>query len=460
MDGTQRELEREYLVETGEKTVQTGRLYSALAIALLAYFMYQDVVLVGRGDLWPWRLIALVPALAFLLGSLTFLHQRPHLAPELHALSLLGLMTSMAGVVWTYFRAPSPIQSGAAGMIGGLAVVTFIMFVMAAGARRYLVYIVPLPLALLFGLLALDSRLEPDEWLLFANPMTGAVAVLAAAWLQERMSRREFLARKQAEHAKAEVEAGMNVLEVMNRRLEEEVEERKEVEGRLKKSNEELQQFAYAVSHDLKEPLRAVASFLGLVDRRLASRGGADQDVHEFIGYAVDGAKRMDRLIDDLLEYSRVHTRGRAFQAVDLNDVLDQACGNLALAIEESGARLHVSRLPTVTADPHQMVQLFQNLLGNAIKYHKPDVPPEVGVAAHEQEGVVQVEVRDNGIGVAPENFERIFVLFQRLHTTEEYEGTGIGLAVCKRIVERHGGSIGVESTPGQGCTFRVSLPR
>ncbi|MCC9077165.1 PAS domain S-box protein [Litorilinea aerophila] len=224
----------------------------------------------------------------------------------------------------------------------------------------------------------------------------------------------------------------------------------------LRRSNADLAQFAYVASHDLQEPLRMVTSYLQLLERRYKDK--LDEDAREFIAYTVDGATRMKRLINDLLAYSRVGTRGREFAATDCNQALQQAMANLAVAIEENQAQIIAEPLPTVWADQAQLVQLFQNLINNAIKFRKEE-PPRIHVWATRQPNGWRIAVQDNGIGIDPAYHERIFVIFQRLHAKTEYPGTGIGLALCKRIVERHGGRIWVESEPGQGTTFFFELP-
>jgi two-component system, chemotaxis family, sensor kinase Cph1 len=227
----------------------------------------------------------------------------------------------------------------------------------------------------------------------------------------------------------------------------------------LERSNQELEQFAYVASHDLQEPLRMVSSFTQLLAQRYGDK--LDQDARDFIGFAVDGANRMQRLIQDLLSFSRVTTRGKPLVRQDPHDALGEALKNLQLTIQETSALVSNDELPEVLADRGQLVQVFQNLIGNAIKFRRPEVPPRVHVGVRpdtEQRGFWMFEITDNGIGIDPAYFNRLFVIFQRLHTKQEYPGTGIGLAICKRIIERHEGRIGVESEPGKGTCFYFSL--
>ncbi len=225
----------------------------------------------------------------------------------------------------------------------------------------------------------------------------------------------------------------------------------------LRRSNRDLEQFAYVASHDLQEPLRMVAGFTQLLAKRYADQ--LDQSAKDFIKFAVDGATRMQRLIQDLLAYSRVTTRGGSPAPTSAGAAIQTALRNLQHALQETGAEVTYEDMPTVHADATQLTQLFQNLIGNALKFHG-EAPPRVRVSATPQDDAWVFAVQDNGIGIDPRYFDRIFAIFQRLHTAERYPGTGIGLALCQRIVERHGGRIWVESTPGQGATFYFTLPR
>jgi PAS domain S-box-containing protein len=238
------------------------------------------------------------------------------------------------------------------------------------------------------------------------------------------------------------------------RRIEESL---KEYSENLKRSNEDLERFAYVASHDLREPLRMVVSYSQLLEKNY--KGRLDADADEFIHYIVEGGTRMDALVSDLLEFSRVGSRGKPFERTDMNGVVEKTLLGLSVAIRESRAKIEVGHLPEVRVDRIQMMHLFQNLIENAIKFRGKD-DPEIRIDAVMGDGVWIFSVKDSGIGIDPEFHDKIFDLFQRLHTREDYSGTGIGLAICKRIVERHGGRIWVESEEGKGSAFNFTIPR
>jgi PAS domain S-box-containing protein len=251
-------------------------------------------------------------------------------------------------------------------------------------------------------------------------------------------------------------------LEAANRQLKKEIAQRTEAEAALRRlaqdlerSNRDLEQFAYIASHDLQEPLRAVGGYVTLLQHRFPDQ--LDDTVREYIRGAADGAERMQRLINDLLAFSRVGTRRAAFETSDLNMLLSDALNNLQVTLAESGAKVSSDPLPRLPVDATQCVQIFQNLIGNAIKF-RSERAPEIHVGTRQEQGRWLFWVRDNGIGIEPEYFGRIFQVFQRLHTRRQYPGTGIGLAICKKIAERHGGDIRVESQPGRGSTFYFSI--
>jgi light-regulated signal transduction histidine kinase (bacteriophytochrome) len=232
--------------------------------------------------------------------------------------------------------------------------------------------------------------------------------------------------------------------------------DRKRTEEELRRSNAELEQFAYIASHDLQEPLRTLAGMVQLLQKRY--QGQLDERADEYIGHAVESAARMQALIRDLLAYSRVDRKNQPIAMVSAQDCLQTALKNLGASIRESGAVIVAEGLPIVHADSSQLTQLFQNLIGNSIKF-RGERQPHVQITATQLNDAWQFAVSDNGIGIEAQYYERIFLVFQRLHTRRQYQGTGIGLALCKKIVERHGGSIRVESRAGEGSTFYFTLP-
>ncbi len=243
---------------------------------------------------------------------------------------------------------------------------------------------------------------------------------------------------------------------ILEQRVAEKTRQLAERADELARSNVELERFAYVASHDLQEPLRMVASYTQLLSKRY--KGKLDADADEFIHFAVDGATRMQALINDLLIYSRVSTKGETFQAIDVSSIVERALANLQAAREESGAIISCDALPTVDGDALQLMQLFQNLIANAIKF-RGDRRPEIHIGAVRDDAEWVFTVSDNGIGIDPKYADQLFVIFKRLHTRSEYPGTGIGLAICKKIVERHGGDIWIESVPRQGTTFYFTIP-
>jgi chemotaxis family two-component system sensor kinase Cph1 len=225
---------------------------------------------------------------------------------------------------------------------------------------------------------------------------------------------------------------------------------------KLKNSNSELQQFAYVSSHDLKEPLRMITSFLQLLQKRYADE--LDEDANDFINYAVEGAKRMDMMINDLLEYSKIESQEREFKYIQSEKILETVLINLNPLINDTNAIITHDQLPLIYTNDQLMIQLFQNLIANAIKYHSEKIP-EIHISANKSDNKYIFTLKDNGIGIKPKHLERIFTIFQRLHTREEYEGSGIGLAISKKIIQKHRGKIWAESELGKGSTFYFTIP-
>lgn len=273
----------------------------------------------------------------------------------------------------------------------------------------------------------------------------------------------EIELRKLNEELEMRIQERTKELTVTNLKLQSEIAEREKSEvqlikilAELQRSNKELEEFAYVVSHDLQEPLRMIASFTSLLSKKIPDNG--DPDTKEFMDFIIDAALRMQQLITGILHLSRVTTRGTEFQPVNSGKTLQNAMENLHSAIQNSGAEITYDSMPEIIADPVQIEQLFQNLISNAIKYRN-DKYPVIHISARKEDGEWIFCIKDNGIGINPEFHERIFKIFQRLHTRNEYEGIGIGLAICLKIIQRHKGRIWVESDEGKGSTFYFTIP-
>ncbi len=293
----------------------------------------------------------------------------------------------------------------------------------------------------------LASQIEPH----FRGALEGSQAEFEVEYYDRHLYGQTLPVR----NAEGEIDAGMLVVQDITERVEyrEQLEETVEA---LEESNRRLEQFAHVASHDLQEPLRMISSYLSMLEDRY--REEFDEEATEFIDYAVNGAERMREMIQDLLAYSRVESDAGPHEKVDLEEIVDLTLADLARRIEENDARIDVGDLPTVRADPNQLEMVFQNLVANAIKYRDDD-PPEIEIDAERTDDAWQLRVADNGIGIDPAYSDQIFEIFERLHGQEEYPGTGIGLALCQKIVRAHGGDIWVESEAGSGSTFYFTLP-
>ena len=257
-------------------------------------------------------------------------------------------------------------------------------------------------------------------------------------------------------HMAVAIVLDVSELRALDHELKRHIEEIKHANAELERSNKELEQFAYVASHDLQEPLRVISGYTQLLQRRY--REQLDGNAVEYIEFAVDGAKRMQNLINDLLTFSRVSLRAKAFTPVNLADVLRIASANLRTALDESHGVVESVPLPEVSGDKTQLVQLFQNLIGNSLKFRREGIAPKIKIEAQKRGDFWEFSISDNGIGIPPQYAEKIFVIFQRLHNRDMYPGTGIGLALCKKIVERHGGEIWLDQQIQEGACFRFTL--
>jgi signal transduction histidine kinase len=291
---------------------------------------------------------------------------------------------------------------------------------------------------------------DPVVWGRMAIFLGGGVGISLLAGMQRAARMRE---REQTR----KLDEAVVLLARRNAELHTALEEVRTAQQEAMRRNEDLQQFTTIASHDLQEPLRVVSGFLTLLEKRYGPQ--LNDEAKEFIAYSVDGANRMSNLIRGLLEFSRVDRKGGKAEPVDADKVLEAALVNLSTSIREADARITHDPLPTVMADATQLTQLFQNLVGNAVKFRTPDRPCHVHVGAEHRDSRWFLSVRDNGIGIPPDQQARVFRIFERAESREKYPGTGIGLAICKKIVERQGGQIWVESKPGEGSVFFFSLP-
>jgi signal transduction histidine kinase len=299
------------------------------------------------------------------------------------------------------------------------------------------------------------DRLGWEENALFiAGSMATILLLMWAYRLVQQHARERDRAEALVIQANQQLEAKISQVDQLNKELEDRVRERTED---LERSNNDLQQFAYVASHDLQEPLRMIVSYVGLLGQTL--QGKLDEETAKYMAFAVDGAKRMQALISDLLAYTRSDTQNLTLVRTPLEAVLNQARYNLAESIRESEAEITAGPLPQVEIDVLKVGLVFQNLISNAIKFRKSGERPRIHIAAEEGNGEWRISVRDEGIGFSPKYAEKIFVVFQRLHGPSQYPGTGIGLAICKRVIEGHGGRIWAESTPDAGATFCFTLP-
>jgi signal transduction histidine kinase len=485
----------QYRAEQAYRTLVSGRWLAGLILVLMPLVMQADKKLPGVGHVWGWRLLAIAGGLQFMVYSLVRRWHRPRLTLALHCLDLMTLMWCLCGLnieVLTGTEAASSVAR--TGVQGALLLGAFAVFAFAAGARPYVLLVFALSMGPTYAWFAATRSLDWTTWSLFMDPTIVALAAAMMAWNIEKQVRREFMVRHAALTSRAELELRLDEIKEANRRFQNEVEERRRLEGDLRRhaqelvtanvlleketeehritsgrlksyaqtlrqSNEMLEQFTYVASHDLKEPLRTVSSFLGLIGRRLKQRELNDPKLDEYIRIAVDGALRMDKLIDALLAYSRLRSRAEQFAPVDLNAVVREATENLGAAVSQSGGTIEVAELPSpIPGDRQQLVALFQNLLSNALRYRKKEEVPRIVVSGQRNGDGAVISVADNGIGIEPQYHERIFQVFQRLHSRGEYEGTGIGLAIVRRIVERHGGRVWVESELGKGATFHFTL--
>jgi signal transduction histidine kinase len=485
----------EYLDERRRHTLLAGRIYAVLAALGLGFIIYRDVRILDLPLLVPWRLLALAPALGFLVLSLTRLRERVGWVIGWHAVSMTALVANSAGITYALYILRPDVPGYRCWCMGALFIAIVGAYIFSSGARRFLPLILAVPLLTLVAALYQAHVLTVADWGRFVDPLlvAGALSILTVP--QERMARSEFRMRRLSQLREVELAEANRHLEQMVQELREENEERRRLELRLgqqaqellranreleaearerqramrlveekaeelARSNRDLQQFAQLVSHDLKAPLRTIRGRLQLLQQRLEELGIADDEAFEELLAACRGAERMQGLIDAALEYSLIDSEPTPFAEVSLREVLEEVRLNLESLIASSGARIEYAWLPRLRGDRAQLVRLFQNLIHNSIKFRRPDQEPLIQIEVVSEEDGYRIMVRDNGIGFNPRYAEKAFEAFSRLHDRQRYEGAGVGLAICKRIVERHGGTIWIETQESLGATVHFRLAR
>ena len=420
-----------WIEESSARTLRAGRWLAGVAFVVLSYYVVLDQTVLQVPGLSPWRLTAILPSALYLIAALRVLPRRRGWILPAHVVLLTSIMVE-AVIVSAYVLVSRPPVAGfEAGAVGAIFIGILGVFACAADARRLLPWIIFIPIAGMLTVLALRNGITPDEYLLFIDPLVAGVVVSIVAYHGDRATLDEFRSRQLANGHEEE----------------------------LARSNEDLRRFAHVVSHDLKQPLRGISGYLDLIARHRRGEEQSGDDITRFVSRATLGAERMRRLIDDMLSYASVDSAELRSETVDLGLTVQRALEDLRALVDETSAQVDADDLPTVKGDPEQLVRLFANLLSNALKYRRPGVAPHVRITAERRRNSVVLFIADNGIGISPKDQESVFEVFTRLHTEAEVEGTGIGLATCKRIVDHHRGDIHLESTPGTGTTFVVELP-
>jgi len=439
MDDSQDTLLREYKQEQSQHTLQIGRMFAWIAVVSLAYLMFQDTFMAHLGPTTLFRIVGLVPAVLFLVKSRTTFRRDTTTVIRYHALTLFCALLQICALTCVLWWADPDVPGYKHGSTQGISITVLGCFVFAGGARRFLPYVVGIPVGLTVLLMVVGPGRPLVELALFSNPVIIAVVVALYSRPQERVVFSEFKMRRLAERRKAKLENSA---------------------AALARSNAELRGFARTASHDLRQPLRSISGFLEVIRKELAGQGVLKDVVAEHFDHVTRASRRMSELVSSLLVYSRATSKTPVFTAVDLNAVLADVKINLSSAIEDSGAHIESTPLPEITGDVHQLTSVLQNLVGNAIKYRRPEEEPCVSITSTDEGDAVRVAVADNGIGFAPEFAAEVFEAFRRLHGAGEYEGVGLGLAICWNFVQAHGGTMGASSAPGEGATFWFTLAK
>jgi signal transduction histidine kinase len=436
----QTDVRAEYLEELREKTLQRGRAFAVIAFMVLVAMLFQDTqVLKAPALATAFRPLGLACTGFFLIASFILFRRRPCWIIPAHAVQITSVLVQICGFTCVMFYVrPPDLPTYPYGTTSAILISMVAAFAFAYGARRLLWAVLAIPLALTIAFLLLFCSVTGEELALFSNPVAVCPALIAVAISQERTAFKEFHMRRLALHRQAELEITAEAL------LE---------------SNRELEHFSRAASHDLRQPLNSITGYLNVMREMLPGGYEGRDQVKDCMDRTVQAADRMERLISDLLAYSRLDAEQKAFADTDMNAVLDEALQNLDRVLHQTDAVIRRGKLPTVSGNATLLVTVLQNLIGNAVKYRRIDTVPEIDVSVEQTDGVHRISVNDNGIGFEPRFAQEVFEPFRRLHTRQEYDGTGVGLASCLKIVRQHGGTMEAKSRPGSGSTFSFTLP-
>ena len=430
---------RAYWREQSERTLPVGKLTGWLGVTTLPAFMIQDIFFVQTGWATLFRLLGIAASILFLVKAHTTFRHDVRKVIHYHSLVLVMLMVQICGLTYVLWRNGSATSHYEVGTTQGITVVTLVVFLLAKGARRFLPLITGIPFGILAILMLTTANRPLGDLALFTNPGIVVVVVALYSRSREKVTFSEFSMRRLASRHEEELELSAK---------------------RLARTNAELRGFAYTASHDLQQPLRSISGFLDLIRDELSGAGVLKDTVADHFSRVTGAAQRMSELVDALLAYSRATSRDAVFVNVDLDQVLDDVKSDLSSAIQSSNATIDSTPLPQVRGDIHQLASVLQNLITNSIKYAKDDEAPLIRIRAIDEEDSVRISITDNGIGFDPENASALFEAFKRLHKSGEFEGVGLGLAICRKYVEGHGGEIGAPGARGGGPTFWFTLAK
>lgn len=430
----------EYAEEQRQKTLRRGRAFAAIFLLGCVYIVFQDHVLGIPWQASAFRFLGITSGFLFFAFSFTVFRKRPQWIIPMHTLQLAMCMTQICGFACVlFYMNPDHLRSTYPhGTTSAIVVCMMATFALASGARPVLWLILAVPTLFTFAFLGLFCSLVPEVWALFANPAILLPVLIAVAYSQHRTQSREFQMRWLAEVREKELEV---------------------VAEALRASNQDLESFSRAATHDLNQPLHSIIGYLDLIQSTLPKHYEGQAEVADFMERIISISTGMKRLVRDLLKYSQIGAQEIEATDVDMNAVLSAALQNLHRAIQDAGAMVDHGTMPTVHGNSVLLGAVFQNLIGNAIKYRKTDTSVVVHVSAKKEGDFWQFSVRDNGIGFAPRCVEEVFEPFHRLHSAKAYPGTGVGLASCRKIIAKHGGTVEATSEPGVGSTFFFTLP-